>query len=84
MTVSRILTTLLAAAAVSGGITVAVAQGATPQRQGVEPDSGALSPRNQIPAASSKADNSTSAPAAMAPAAMAPAASEPAAQPTRG
>ena len=76
MNVKRILTTLAAAAAVSGGITVAVAQSAMPPRPNVEPDSGAITPRPQMPAASA---NSSSAPAAMA-----PAASEPAAQPTRG
>ena len=84
MKLARILSTVLAAAAVSGGISVAIAQSATPQRQGVEPDSGAMSPRTQVPAPATKPYNSSSPPAASAPAAMAPAASEPAAQPTRG
>ena len=84
MNVTRILSTVLVAAAVSGGISVAVAQNARPQNQGVEPDSGAMTPRPQIAPAPAKADNSTMAPAASSAPAMAPAASEPAAQPTRG
>ncbi|HEY4372016.1 MAG TPA: hypothetical protein VGN52_08830 [Burkholderiales bacterium] len=59
MNVTRLITTVLAAAAVSGGIGVAVAQNATPQNAAApEPDSGATAPQAQVAAA--PASNSAS------------------------
>lgn len=78
MNATRLLTTLFAAAAVTGGISAAVAQSVTPRTPApaVEYDSGARPPA---------APPAASAPMQAAPAPMAaPAASEPMPQPTRG
>lgn len=58
MNVTRLISTVLAAAVVSGGIGVAIAQSATPQNPAPERDSGATAPQTQIAAA--PADNSSS------------------------